>query len=209
LVSWKAYVSDSYFEALPTCGFPARSGETGLMQGDQETKLAVLRLLVADDTRIHTQLLASALERDKQFQVLAAGPHSQDVLKCAGGDSFEVAVISSNLDGPLTGFDVLRQLRVLNSCLRGIMLLDSSRREVVLEAFRAGARGIFSRHESIETLSKCIRSVYHGQIWANSQQMSYAVEALSSVPVLRAVDSNGLSLLSERELEVVRSLAEG
>src|SRR5262249_39490953 len=135
--------------------------------------------------------------------------HSQDVLKCAAGDSFEVAVISSNLDGPLTGFDVLRQLRVLNSCLRGIMLLDSSRREVVLEAFRAGARGIFSRHEYIETLSKHIRSVHHGQLCANSQQMSYAVEALSSGPVLRAVDSNGLSLLSERELEVVRSLAEG
>src|SRR5262249_49282701 len=135
--------------------------------------------------------------------------HSQDVLKCAAGDSFEVAVISSNLDGPLTGFDVLRQLRVLNSCLRGIMLLDSSRREVVLEAFRAGARGIFSRHEYIETLSKHIRSVHHGQLCANSQQMSYAVEALSSGPVLRAVDSNGLSLLSERELEVVRCLAEG
>src|SRR5436305_10051936 len=79
----------------------------------------------------------------------------------------------------------------------------------ILQAFRVGARGIFSRHESVESLSKCIRSVHDGQIWANSQQMSFAVEALASSPVIRAVDPQGLSLLSKRELEVVRRLAEG
>jgi DNA-binding CsgD family transcriptional regulator len=35
------------------------------------------------------------------------------------------------------------------------------------------------------------------------------VEALASSPVVRAVDANGLSLLSKREMDVVRSLAEG
>jgi DNA-binding CsgD family transcriptional regulator len=39
--------------------------------------------------------------------------------------------------------------------------------------------------------------------------MSYAVEALAASPMVRAVDATGLSLLSKRELEVVRSLAEG
>jgi len=78
-----------------------------------------------------------------------------------------------------------------------------------LQAFRAGARGIFSRQGSIESLCKCVRSVHEGQIWANSQQMSLAVEALASSPTVRAVDAKGLDLLSKRELEVVRSLAEG
>ena len=85
------------------------------------------------------------------------------------------------------------------------MLLDSSRREVILGAFRAGARGILSRHESVETLQKCIHSVYQGQIWANSQQMAFAVEALASFPSVCAVDANGLDLLSKREMDVVRS----
>ena len=61
----------------------------------------------------------------------------------------------------------------------------------------------------MESLSKCIRSVYEGQIWANSEQVSFVVEALASSPVVRAVDANGLSLLSKREMDVVRSLAEG
>jgi len=87
--------------------------------------------------------------------------------------------------------------------------LASSKRETVLQAFHAGARGIFSRHDSVESLSKCIRSVYEGQVWATGEQVSFAVEALACSPVVRAVDANGLSLLSKRELDVVRSLAEG
>ena len=39
--------------------------------------------------------------------------------------------------------------------------------------------------------------------------MSFAVEALATSPIVRAVDANGLSLLSKREMDVVRSLAEG
>ena len=122
----------------------------------------------------------------------------------------DVVVLSSNLDEePLRGFEVLRQLRASNPHILAIMLLDSSKREMVLQAFRAGARGIFSRHDSVEILSKCIRSVREGQIWANSEQMTFAVEALATSPMVRVVDANGLSLLSKREMDVVRSLAEG
>ena len=39
--------------------------------------------------------------------------------------------------------------------------------------------------------------------------MAYALDALASIPNVRAVSANGLNLLSKRELDVVRSLAEG
>ncbi len=170
----------------------------------------VIRVLVADDTRIHTQLLADALGRDRQLEVVAPPARSRDLVETVTLHKVNVVVLSSNLDEePLRGFELLRQLRASDPGILAIMLLDSSKKDTVLQAFRAGARGIFSRHDSVETLSKCIRSVYEGQIWANSQQMSYAVEALATSPVVRAVDANGLSLLSKREMDVVRSLAEG
>jgi DNA-binding NarL/FixJ family response regulator len=169
-----------------------------------------IRVLVADDTRIHTQLLAEALRRDRQLEVVSSPDGSRDLVENVRLHTASVVVLSSNLDEePLRGLELLRQLRVSDPGILVIMLLDSSKRETVLEAFRAGARGIFSRHDSVETLSKCIRSVHEGQIWANSQQMSFAVEALASSPVVRAVNGNGLSLLSNREMDVVRSLAEG
>jgi DNA-binding CsgD family transcriptional regulator len=39
--------------------------------------------------------------------------------------------------------------------------------------------------------------------------MSFAVEALASSPTVRAVDAKGLDVLSKREMEVVRCVAEG
>ena len=170
----------------------------------------MIRVLVADDSRIHTQLLADALRRDSLLEVISSPSHSRDLVEAARAQKVDVVVISANLDeDPQRGFELLRELRISDPQIRAIMLLDSSKRESILQAFRVGARGIFSRHESIENLSKCIRSVRDGQIWANSQQMAFAVEALASSPVIRAVDARGLSLLSKRELEVVRSLAEG
>jgi two-component system nitrate/nitrite response regulator NarL len=169
-----------------------------------------IRVLVADDTRIHTQLLADALRRDHYLEVISSPSHSRDLIEAVNLHQVDVAVISSNLDEePLRGFEVIRELRSSRPELRTIMLLDSSKREPILEAFRAGARGIFSRHESVETLPKCVRKVHEGQIWANGRQMTLALEALASSPTVRAVDANGLNLLSKRELDVVRSLAEG
>jgi two-component system nitrate/nitrite response regulator NarL len=169
-----------------------------------------IRVLVADDTQIHTQLLTDALRRDTLLEVISPPARSRDLVETVRLHRVRVVVLSPNLDEePLRGLELLRQLRASNPGILAIMLLDSSKREAVLQAFRAGARGIFSRYDSVKTLSNCIRSVSEGQIWANSQQVSFAVEALASSPVVRAVDSDGLSLLSKREMDVVRSLAEG
>jgi DNA-binding NarL/FixJ family response regulator len=169
-----------------------------------------IRVLVADDTRIHTQLLADALRRDLRLEVITSPEHSRDLVAAVKLHQVNVVVLSPSLDEePLRGFELLRELRASDPDMFAIMLLDSSKKETILQAFRAGARGIFNRHDSLETLSKCIRTVSEGQIWANSEQMSFAVEALAASPMVRAVDANGLSLLSKREMDVVRSLAEG
>jgi DNA-binding NarL/FixJ family response regulator len=180
------------------------------MQSGEGSGGAGIRVLVADDTQIHTQLLADALRRDRELEVINSPARSRDLVEAVKLHRVDVVVLSSNLDEePLRGFELLRQLRAYNPAIQAVILLDSSKREAVLQAFRAGAKGIFNRDDSVETLSKCIRSVHQGQIWANSQQMSFAVEALASSPIVRAVDASGLSLLSRREMDVVRSLAEG
>ena len=169
-----------------------------------------IRVLVVDNTRIHAQLLADALKRDSSLEVVGAVSHSGDLIDLAHSQKIDVAVIGCNLDEqPLHGIEVLRQLKSTWGGIRAIILLDSSKRDVVIEAFRAGARGLFTRHESLEMLSKFVRRVHEGQIWANTEQMGFAIEALAAAPTVRAVGANGIELLSKRELEVVRCLAEG
>jgi len=170
----------------------------------------VIRVLVADDTRIHTQLLADALRRDGTLEVVSSDSDAQALIARADLRNIDVLLVSSSLDEkPGCGFEVLRAVRTSHSDARAVMLLDSSKPDSVLEAFRAGARGVVSRNESLDTLAKCVRKVHEGQIWANTQQMSLLVQAMVSSNRLRAVDAHGLNLLSKREMEIVRSVAQG
>jgi DNA-binding NarL/FixJ family response regulator len=175
----------------------------------EETTGKKIRVLILDSSLIHTQLLADALRRDHALEVLSSNS-AKSLIETALARAIDVVVASSTLDEqPLRGFEVLRELRASRPEIHAVLLLDSSKPEVVLDAFRAGARGVFSRFEPIEKLCKCIQCVHKGQVWANSQEMSLAVEALASAPAVHAVNASGLSLLSKREMEIVQSLAEG
>jgi DNA-binding NarL/FixJ family response regulator len=122
----------------------------------------------------------------------------------------DVVVIAHNLDDqPGHGTQVLREMRALRPQIKGVILLDSSKPQDVLECFRAGARGIFSKQERLESLCKCIRSVHEGQIWARSVDLDHALEALASLPLLRATNHKGIELLSARERQVIQHLAAG
>src|ERR1700719_3292961 len=160
-------------------------------------------IVVADSTRIHTQLLADALRNDRGLQVVAAASNSEELLAAISRVPIDVAVISHNLDDqPGHGTEVLREMRALRPQIKGVILLDSSKPQDVLECFRAGARGIFSKQERLESLCKCIRSVHEGQVWARSVDLDHALEALANSPQVRATNYKGLELLSERERQV-------
>jgi DNA-binding CsgD family transcriptional regulator len=51
--------------------------------------------------------------------------------------------------------------------------------------------------------------VHEGQIWANSEQTVILAQALGSSHTLGAVDARGKNLLSRREMDIVRSVAQG
>lgn len=167
-----------------------------------------LRVIVVDSSEMHSQLLADGMERIGQLKASSASTPA-DVFEAAAQGKIDVAVISSRLDEPGGGFDVLRNLRSLHPELPAVMLLESSKRDIVVQAFRAGARGVLGRHASLTDLCKCIRCVYEGQVWASSEEMRFVLDVLANSPDISAVNHQGMDLLSDRELEVVRSLAEG
>lgn len=172
------------------------------------TSNSKIQVLVIDGSFIHTQLLSDALRRDQDLEVISC--NSSEAEKSVSEHNIDVLLISGNLDGqPSGGLELLRQLHTSRPRMRAVILLDDSNPEAVLEVFRAGARGVFSRQESLDQLCKCIGCVHSGQVWANSQETVVALDALASAPALQAVDANGLNLLSKRETEIVECVAEG
>jgi DNA-binding NarL/FixJ family response regulator len=169
-----------------------------------------IRVFVADNSAIYTKLIADGLKRDPDLQVILPVSDSSGLIAEVMAADVDVLVISANLEEqPSRGLEILHELRDSFPGIRAVVLLHSSKRELIVDAFRAGARGLFSPQSSIEMLMKAVKCVHKGQIWANSREMNLAVEALANSRIFRPVNGNGLSLLSRREMEVVRCLAEG
>jgi DNA-binding NarL/FixJ family response regulator len=169
-----------------------------------------IRVLAADSTRMGSQLLAQALAQDSQFHVNGIEPKSASILAAVADERPHVVLLSSLLEESSTqGFDLTRQVCASHPETRVILLMDTSNSSAVVEAFRCGARGVFSRTESSTTLAKCISSVHQGQVWANSAELRYLIEALRESEPIRLVDSGGQAILSKREQDVVRCVAEG
>jgi DNA-binding NarL/FixJ family response regulator len=152
-------------------------------------------------------MVSSHLRRDRNVCVTDA---TGDVGALNSLPPSHVALISTQLgDDPIKGFEVLQSLRSSSPKTRVVMLLDSSRRDMVVQSFCSGARGVFCRSDALKLLPKCVHSVHSNQIWANSQQLEFLVDALSEAPATNLVGAEGEALLSAREQQVVRFLAEG
>ena len=166
-------------------------------------------MLLGNRSRADRLSMAETLKRDCGVRVSGAS-NAREFLEIAAREKPDLALLSVNLDESApVGMETLRQFHDAHPKTPAVIVLDSPKRELVLEAFRAGARGIFSRHESLDTLCKCVRVVFEGQVWATSREIRIALDALSSAPTIRALNAGGLSLLSQRELQVVHHLAEG
>ena len=167
--------------------------------------------MIADASRMHCQLMATALRRSRyRFDVVCSVTESQEALRALKEKQPDVALIASNLhDGPLTGFKVLRELQACRSMVKAIMLIDSSERHIVIESFRRGAHGVISRDELFETLCECVRAVDQGQIWVRAEELHYLVDALVESISPRILDAKGVALLTKQEQGIVRLVAEG
>jgi DNA-binding NarL/FixJ family response regulator len=157
------------------------------------------------------QLLVSALRRRPELLVTSCALDPDVILHITNSRTVQVAIL--NADSPRDGWPdmtVVRRLHLAHPEIAKIILLDTYDRDIVVNAFRSGARGLFCFSQyPFRLLCKCIQSVHQGQVWVNSEQLRYLVEALSQVPSLHMVNSRGMRLLTPREEQVVALVADG
>lgn len=170
-----------------------------------------LAILVANSSRMQAQLLTAALRRHPEFHISSCHMNPVSILQTVAARPPQVALLCFSTP---TNFPdeiaTLRRFHVNHSEIAKIILADSSSRDLVIHAFRCGARGILTAADgNLQALCKCIVRVAARQIWANTEQLNYLVDLISEVPSLRVLNSAGDSLLTPREEQVVALVAEG
>lgn len=166
-------------------------------------------VFLADASPFDCELLSDSLAHD-HLNIVGWACTSAEVVAGVVQHKPAAAVISTRLrDGHSAGYQALREVCRLQPDTRVAMLLDSSKGEQIVEAFRAGAVGVFSRNQTSSNLRKCIHRILAGEIWAGHQELAYVIEELRRSPAPSIANSNGEALLTRREGEVVRLVMNG
>ena len=170
-----------------------------------------ITVLIADSNRMQAQLLTSALRRRSEFSISTCPVDIASILQAVTSAPAKVVVLSLNHSVSVASqMAAMRHVHISHPAVAKVLLVESYDRDLVVSAFRSGVRGIFCISDThFRLLCRCIQRVADGQIWANTEQMTFLLDLVAEVPSLRVVNSKGHQLLTPREEQVVALVAEG
>jgi DNA-binding NarL/FixJ family response regulator len=157
------------------------------------------------------RLLSDALNKQPGIAVVASSVDYSSLRRSIEAVKPDIALISAGLPGGLLGMS--HSTGNANDAAvqcPWVLLLDENEPDLVVGAFRAGARGVFSRAQSdIALLAKCVRRVMEGQIWVDNRHMLYLLEAVAGNRDGHEKAVSHPPKLSPREESVVRLVVQG
>jgi two-component system nitrate/nitrite response regulator NarL len=168
----------------------------------------VCRVLVADRDAMTSDLLATALGGERSFDAVAIHPSAllNSLVKCPAA----VVVIGADLNCEArSGFDLASAVARSHPECAIVMIVNQSTPNAIINAFRSGARGVFSRENPISDFVGCIDHVRKGFIWAGGREAVFLLEALRHIPAPDFIATESIAALTTRELQVVRHAATG
>ena len=165
-------------------------------------KMEKQSLLIVDDHPMVCSLLASLAERDETLKVCGEASGVQEALSIAQKAKPDAAIIDISLDDG-NGVDLLKRLLRIQPEMK--ILVCSMHDESVFapRVVDVGGLGFINKRAPHEQIVEALRAVMAGELWL-SPEMRQRLEENHGTTELTGIHS-----LSNRELEVLRLIAQG
>jgi len=175
--------------------------------GDPTGERRGLRVLVVEDHRLVREAIAQTLA-DGDLEVVGQAATAEEAMAQALRLRPDVILLDIDLPG-LSGLDVLRELAPRLPRTKIVMLTVSGDSRDVLEAIGLGAAGYLTKDLSAEALVRSVRGAVEGDLAMPRRMAAQVVQHLAATGRGPRAGASRLDLLSPREHEVLRLLAEG
>ncbi len=185
------------------------------MREQQQGRDAVVRVLVVDDQQLMREGIASLLRIQDGIEIIGTAANGQEALERAVSMQPDVILMDVRMpvmDGVVATEQVRRQLP---DC-KILMLTTFDDEEYVIEALRVGASGYLLKDIPAHDLAQAVQAVHRGIYQLDPAVMSRIMASLtglkhaeSPVPVPPAPGSLKHAGLTDREIEVLRLIAQG
>ncbi len=164
------------------------------------------KILLADDHELFIEGLAELMKKRPELEL--AGK-AKDGLQAVGeAERVKPDIILMDIAMPeLNGIKALRKILTSIPDIKVIMLSMYNSRELIVESLRAGAQGYILKECTSGELYEAIKTVMMGNYYIARSSLAVMIE--DYLRLLKADERNSARLLSEREREVLKMLADG
>lgn len=161
-----------------------------------------IRVLIADDHPIVRSGVKNAFRDAENIEVAGEATNADDALRMCRSLKPDVLILDIHMPG-IKAVQLLHSLRGEELPTRALILTAYSDPENVSGMLKAGATGYLVKDEEPETILEAVSTVAAGHSWISPLAMKALLEDLPDD------DAAGEDALSERELDVLRLLAQG
>ncbi|WP_224984433.1 response regulator [Geomonas agri] len=165
----------------------------------------MIRLVIADDHPLILNGLTGLFNFEEDFEVLASCSNGSDALAEIRRQRPDVAVLDIRMPG-LNGIEVARRATEEQLGARLVLLTAALEDEDMLDAVMLGIQGVVLKEMAPQFLVQCIRKVHAGEQWLERRSAKQALEKLLK---REAGGREVANLLTQREVELVRMVADG
>lgn len=162
-----------------------------------------IRVLIADDHPIVRSGIRTELSRHDDFEIAGEAVTTDEVIEKVDASSVDAIILDLNMPGT-KAMDVIKRLRKTHPKIKILVLTAHGDKGTALGVLRAGADGYVLKDEDPYVIPDAIRAVMNGKNWVSSSVATFMMG--------RVRDTNltpGPDLLTEKECEVIRLIAEG
>jgi DNA-binding NarL/FixJ family response regulator len=170
-------------------------------------QLDELRVFLVDDHDLFRTGLRTLLE-EQGLQVVGEAENGQVALGLVGELAPDVVIMDLKMPG-LTGVETTRRITGASPLTRVVVLTISVEDDDVMNAVMAGACGYLLKDSSIDQLIAGIRAAAGGESLISPQIASKLLQRLRAQTTDTGAAATILAELSDRELEVLRLIANG
>lgn len=164
------------------------------------------KILLADDHELFVEGLAELMKKKPDLELSGRAKDGMQAVEQAVKLKPDIILLDIAMP-ELSGIKALRQILPQVPSIKAIMLSMYNSRELIVESLRAGAVGYILKECTSEELYESIKTVMMGNFYIARSSLEVLVE--DYLRLLRADEKNSARLLSEREREVLKLLADG
>lgn len=170
---------------------------------------AKIRVLLVDDQRLMRDGLRTLLELEDDLVVVGEAASGEAAVNAFAGLQPDVVLMDVRMPG-VDGVEATRRIRAHWPDARVIILTTFDDDEYVFEGLRAGAQGYLLKAIAGAELAGAIRIVMAGGALIDPAVTRKVVAEFARLaPPARALDAGLAEPLAEREIEILRLVAQG